>query len=231
VRTEGGRGSNDRGKEFLAPHRERTVQVLPKLLADNAEYVLGIARAPARQGRVDRCHTAFVALVRDCARRTGHAAVRAVARFYDAYRRGAVHLPADFKPDQLMTFRVDGALPIELEQVRRYWAEAVGGRREEAGSTPGASECLVCGERGPVLPNVPFDLHRLDRGEPVALLYSTITALARKKRVEWFVADRIRLRQKVGAGDVQAESVDLEHRVRNAVGPVVSAALPPGERV
>ena len=65
VRTEGRGGRNDRGKEFLAPHRERTVAVVPKLLADNAEYVLGIARDPAKQERVDHCHKAFVALVRD----------------------------------------------------------------------------------------------------------------------------------------------------------------------
>jgi hypothetical protein len=80
VRTKGSGGKHDRGKEFLAPHRERTAQVLPKLLADNAEYVLGIAHEPTKRERVDHCHAAFVALVRDCAGQTGHAAVRAVAR-------------------------------------------------------------------------------------------------------------------------------------------------------
>src|SRR5262249_6166284 len=92
VRTDGSGGRNDRGKEFLAPHRERTVAVLPKLLADNAEYVFGIARDPAKQERVNRCHEAFVALVRDCAATTGHPAVRAVACFYDNYKRMSVRL-------------------------------------------------------------------------------------------------------------------------------------------
>jgi CRISPR-associated protein Csd1 len=109
---EGRGGTNGRGKEFLAPHRERTVKVVPKLLADNAEYVLGLARDPAKQDRVNRCHAAFVALVQDCAATIGHPTVRAVARFYETYKRGSIPLPEDFKADQVVTFRVGGVLPI-----------------------------------------------------------------------------------------------------------------------
>ncbi|HJT76447.1 MAG TPA: type I-C CRISPR-associated protein Cas8c/Csd1 [Gemmataceae bacterium] len=178
IRTEGSGGRNDRGKEFLAPHRERTVAVMPKLLADNAEYVLGIARDPAKQERVDRCHRAFVALVRDCAEQTKHPAVRAVAFFYDGYRRGSIRLPEDFKPDQLMTFRVEGVLPIELEEVRRYWAEATGGRPEDTSDAAGISECLVCGERRRVLANIPFKIKRIPNGQTSGMALVSTNARA-----------------------------------------------------
>jgi CRISPR-associated protein Csd1 len=178
IRTEGSGGRNDRGKEFLAPHRERTVTVLAKLLADNAEYVLGIARDPAKQERVARCHEAFVALVRDCADKTGHPAVRAVARFYDSYKRGSVRLPEDFRPDQLVTFRVGGVLPIELEEVRRYWAEAASGRPEGPGEAGGVSECLVCGERRRALANIPFKIKRIPNGQSSGMALVSTNARA-----------------------------------------------------
>jgi CRISPR-associated protein Csd1 len=178
VRTEGGGGKNDRGKEFLAPHRERTVAVVPKLLADNAEYVLGIARDPAKQARVNRCHEAFVALVRDCAAKTKHPPVQAVARFYEAYRRGSVRLPEDFKPDQLITFRVEGVLPIESEEVRRYWAETAGGPAEGTGEAVSVAECLVCGQRRRVPGNIPFKIKRIPNGQTSGMALVSTNARA-----------------------------------------------------
>jgi CRISPR-associated protein Csd1 len=151
--------------------------VVPKLLADNAEYVLGIARDSAKQERVDRCHEAFVALIRECAEGTKHPSVQAVACFYDAYKRGSVHLPEDFKPDQLVTFRVEGILPIELEEVRRYWAEVTGGA-EDTGESAGAAECLVCGERRRVLANIPFKIKRIPNGQTSGMALVSTNARA-----------------------------------------------------
>ena len=52
VRTEGTGRKNDRGKVFAAPHAMRTsTAVRPKLLADNGEYVLGVARKEDRGAR------------------------------------------------------------------------------------------------------------------------------------------------------------------------------------
>jgi CRISPR-associated protein Csd1 len=178
IRTEGSGGKNDRGKEFLAPHRERTVTVRAKLLADNAEYVLGLARDPAKQERVNDCHEAFVALVRHCAGTTGHPTVRAVTRFYAAYKRGSVRLPADFKPDQLLTFRVDGVLPIELEEVRRYWAETAGGAATDSDEAASDAECLVCGQRRPVLANVPFKIKKIPNGQTAGMALVSTNARA-----------------------------------------------------
>jgi CRISPR-associated protein Csd1 len=178
VRTVGRGGKNDRGKEIMAPHRERTVAVAAKLLADNGEYVLGIARDPGKQERVNRCHEAFVALVRHCAERTGHPAVRAVARFYDRYVPGSLALPEDFKADQILTFSVDGVLPIESEDVRRYWAETAGGGGTEITEGAGTAECLVCGQRRRVLANVPFKVKRIPGGQTSGMALVSTNARA-----------------------------------------------------
>jgi hypothetical protein len=76
IATEGRGGKNDRGKEFMAPHRLRTsTSIRPKLLIDNIEYIFGIPKkssATARQQkRADACRHAFVDLVRLCANHTG----------------------------------------------------------------------------------------------------------------------------------------------------------------
>ena len=64
-----------------------------------------------------------------------------------------------------MTFRVDTVLPIELEEVRRYWAEATIGRPADTGESAGVSECLVCGERQRLLANIPFKIKRIPNGQ------------------------------------------------------------------
>ncbi len=82
----------DRGKEMFAPHAMRTsTAIVPKLLADTAEYALGIPRAssedetPAKQEqrllRIEQCHQQFIALISRCAEQTKLAEVHAVANF------------------------------------------------------------------------------------------------------------------------------------------------------
>jgi CRISPR-associated protein Csd1 len=165
VKTDGPGGKRDRGKEFLAPHRERTIKVAAKLLADNGEYVLGVARDPKKQDRVDRCHRAFVEEVRRCAQDTGHPAVGAVARFYDGYRLLDLKLPEDFQADQALTFRVDGTVLIDLEEVRLYWARTAGDSEPAGAAGTSCEECLVCGRLGPLLPNVPFKIKPIPDGQ------------------------------------------------------------------
>ena len=59
-------GARRRGKEIFVPHIMRASGINPKLLADNGEYVLGLAREQSRQSRVEKSHQQFVNLVRKC---------------------------------------------------------------------------------------------------------------------------------------------------------------------
>ncbi|MGN6811497.1 MAG: type I-C CRISPR-associated protein Cas8c/Csd1, partial [Thermomicrobiales bacterium] len=139
-----------RGKPTLAPHAGRTVDITAKLLADIGEYVLGIARNPAKQRRVNQAHTAFIELVRVCAAATQEPAVQAVLAFLEAGADFGGALPADYDPGMVVTFRVAGVLPIDLPAVRAFWARQSGGAGDEDGAAAdGLAQCIVCGAQRP----------------------------------------------------------------------------------
>ena len=102
-----------------------------KLLADSGEYVLGIAREKSDPARVERCHQAFVELVRTCAESTNEPSVNAIRIFLEGLNLQALPLPEAFDPAYNLTFRVEGTMPIDLPLVRSFWATtatAQGGR-------------------------------------------------------------------------------------------------------
>jgi CRISPR-associated protein Csd1 len=173
-----GEGRNARGIAHLAPHVGRTVAVQAKLLADTAEYVLGIARDPEKQERVDRCHTAFVALVRDCAERTGEPAVRAVLRFLEGFDRALWTPPAGFEAGHILTFRVESDWPIQLPSVQAYWAAVAGGGDAAQGAATAATACLVCGKVRPPAGNVPVKIKRIPGGQTSGMALVSTNAVA-----------------------------------------------------
>lgn len=135
----------DRGAEVLAPTLVRASKIKPKLLCDNGEYVLGVARDGATDvEKVRERHQQFVDLTAACARSTGERTVRAVEVFLAAWDRSARKVPSGFDAESVVTFEVDGVRPIDLPSVQRFWASHT--RGSDVG-TPDALTCLVCGER------------------------------------------------------------------------------------
>lgn len=155
-------GGDARGKRLVAPHVQRTVAVEAKLLADNAEYVLGTPREKSKPERVERCHRAFVETVERCAEETGEPAVESVRRFLASLDPERLDLPEGFEPSDTLTFRVEETLPIELRTVQRWWAKATLGEGEEAGPD---MECLICGEVKAVERRLPVKLKRIPGGQ------------------------------------------------------------------
>lgn len=137
---------NKSGVEMLAPHCGRTsLAIRPKLLADSAEYTLGIARSKSKPDHMRKQHAAFVELARNCATATKELAVEAVAQFLEAFDASQLNLPQDFDPDARITFEVEGIYPIELSSVRTYWAKVAAVLSEDGP----LMQCLVCGEMRP----------------------------------------------------------------------------------
>lgn len=159
-------GKSDRGKEYEAPHVGRAAGIRAKLLADTGEYVLGIARDPKKQSRVDECHRAFVDQVRACAVETKEASVAAVLHFLGKMDRHSLTLPEDFDPGNALTFRVDGQLPIELPSVQAYWASAGGETRDKKQKDNTLEmQCLICGDLRPAVKRLPFKIKRIPGGQ------------------------------------------------------------------
>ncbi|HUX86078.1 MAG TPA: type I-C CRISPR-associated protein Cas8c/Csd1, partial [Chloroflexota bacterium] len=115
---QGNTGRAKRGKPTFAPHVGRAYAIRPKLLADNAEYALGIPRDAEKSERCSESHTAFVDLLRACAAETQDPTVTAVLCFLNDGADLGNNLPADFDPSMTVTFRVGEVLPIDRPAVR-----------------------------------------------------------------------------------------------------------------
>jgi len=175
---EGKKGKSIRGKEYDAPHIGRAFGVKSKLLADNGEYVLGLARDIAKQKRVNECHKAFVEGIRNCAAATGEKVVASVLRFLKQLDLGD-SVPKDLDPSHNMTFRVAGVLPIELKSVQEYWATAAEPSDEEgARTTAPVMQCLICGEQRPTVKRLAFKIKRIPGGQPSGLAMISANAPA-----------------------------------------------------
>ena len=149
-------GPARRGKEYLAPQIRRGSDVRAKLLADRAEYALGLvhtgANMPMAARRTVAAHAAFVALVRKCAKATGEPDICAVSTFLKQLDLASLSLPEELSAQDVVTFRIAETLPIELPSVRSFWAAAC----EPKGKKEELRYCIVCGrlrvpaERHPV---------------------------------------------------------------------------------
>jgi CRISPR-associated protein Csd1 len=180
VPTEGRGGKRDRGKAMLAPHALRTSSAIrAKVLADNGEYVLGVARQKSKPAQVVKCHVDFVGLVKQCADATQEPAVKAVFQFLERLPVTSLTLPADFDPAQILTFRVDGTLPIDLPSVRRFWASTATSAGEDSSvPVPDLMQCLICGEVRPPVKRLPMKIKRIPGGQTAGMAFISANAPA-----------------------------------------------------
>ncbi len=141
-----------RGVRRPMPQVTRAVGIKPLLLADNAEYTLGLARDPAKQKRVDACHEAYMALLDRCAARTGERAVTAAHAFLHADPITQLDLD-DVDRGAMITFRVgidDAVFPTDLPEVHAFWAAQNDPDADPDKPAP-VMQCIVCGQIKPVL--------------------------------------------------------------------------------
>jgi CRISPR-associated protein Csd1 len=162
VQTEGTGKKNDRGKEYMAPHVGKTSGVKARLLAENGEYVLGIARDPQKRAKVAERHQKFVMQARKCAITTKEPVVEAVLRFLDNLDLTKLRVPSDLNPAHNLTFRVEGTLPITLKSVQEYWsANATSDEDHDLELNETYMECLICGELKQPVRRLQFKIKRI----------------------------------------------------------------------
>ena len=154
-----------RGLEMAAPEVKRSVNIKPLLLADNGEYTFGLARDPEKQLRVDEAHRAYVDLLGRCAIETEEPAVLAVRRFYEDGGAGQLDLGDEWDSALKITFEVifaDGERqrPIDLPAVQAFWLSV------NTPAAAGSDQCLVCGERKPVLDRLQAKIKGVRGGQP-----------------------------------------------------------------
>jgi len=139
-----------RGTRLLVPQIQRAVGIKPLLLADNAEYTLGLAREDSKPARVANCHVAYMELLDRCFDVTQDSVVNAVRAFLHSEAVSQLNLGDDYDRGAIITFRVNGTFPVDLPSVQNFWA---------TDNDPGVStaqpaaimQCIVCGQERPVL--------------------------------------------------------------------------------
>ena len=82
--------------------------------------------------------------MRDCIESIGSPHLKAVLHFLESLDRQSLPWPEDFDAAMNLSFQVDGILPVDLPEVRSYWARLQGGEQSPA-PTSASSQCLVCG--------------------------------------------------------------------------------------
>ncbi len=153
-----------RGQPHPVPRVQRTVKVRPLLLADNAEYTLGLGREASRPERVAACHAAYVAQLERCVAATGEPAVQAVCRFLEGDPLSQLRLPDDYDRGESITFRVDGRWVVDLPAVQAFWAAENDPDADPEHPAP-VMQCLICGARRPALRRLQAKVKRVPGGQ------------------------------------------------------------------
>jgi CRISPR-associated protein Csd1 len=153
-----------RGQRRLVPQIQRASGVKPILLADKAEYTLGMAAGSSKPARLDECHRAYMEILRRCAEATELREVRAVCRFLENEPLSKLKLGADFDRGGTLTFRVDGTFPVDLPAVQGFWADEHDPASAESGDVH-VMQCVVCGEKRPVLTRLQAKIKGIPGGQ------------------------------------------------------------------
>ncbi|MCG8350082.1 MAG: type I-C CRISPR-associated protein Cas8c/Csd1 [Chloroflexales bacterium] len=136
-----------RGQRRLVPQIQRTADIKPLLLADKADYTLGLGGEGAKPERVKQCHAAYLDLLSRCAEQTQAPEVAAVLRFLQETPAEQLELTDDFNYGELITFRVHDRFVVDLPAVQSFWAAL----NAPADDVATVMQCIVCGRQRPVL--------------------------------------------------------------------------------
>ena len=151
---------NKAGQSRSIPSLRRPgTQPPPILLADHAEFTLGLPRpakdatkaedAEKTKGQAQTRHAAFMQLLERCAADTHDSAVTAVHAFLSASPLAQLDLGEDYAFTGTIEFVVDGQRVTERPAVRNFWADY---NAKDGGQT---MQCVVCHRQRPALDRLP----------------------------------------------------------------------------
>ena len=136
-----------RGQRRRLPQVQRSSGIRPLLLADKANYTLGYAADEKQAKRAASCHQAYMDLVERCVAETAESDAQAVLNFLRNGPLEQIRPDESFDPSGIITFRVEGRIVIDNPAVQAFWVLA----NTRADAETRTMQCLVCGNRRPVL--------------------------------------------------------------------------------
>lgn len=135
----------------------RSVNVAARLLADNAEYVLGRVEEGRDEAKVTARHQAWCELVARAAAETENPLIAAVQKWIASGGPGRLRADPQIQPDDEITFHVDGVFVTDLPEVRSYWANQ--------GEHTYSGQCLITGLQGAVTDRMPAPIKGIPGGQ------------------------------------------------------------------
>lgn len=151
---------NKFGQRRAVPQLRRSgTKAPPMLLADHAEYTLGLARKPEDAEKAAIRHLEYLQLLAECVTATDNPRVVAVYKFLTHEPVTKLALPEDFERSGNIEFRVAGRLATEEPEVQHFWSR----RNQPDGE---AMQCIVCNEEKPVLDTLPGVIKGIPDGNP-----------------------------------------------------------------
>lgn len=159
----GPKGDQKRGQERSVPHVRREAGISPLLLADHAEYTLGLGRETSRPERVTQCHTAYLELLEKCANQSQDPVVSAVFTFLTNNPLEKLKVDEAFDRNGIIIFRVEDQFAHSRADVRSFWVSHHTPKPAE--SDDGEMQCIVCGQQKPVLERLKDKLKGIPGGQ------------------------------------------------------------------
>ena len=151
-----------RGKLRPVPQVKRN-HIQPFILADHAEYALGLPRDKDQPDRAREYQKSFLHLLDRCVAETNEATLRAVQLFLNGNQRSHLKLPEDFNPNDTITFRVNNIFPVDLPSVQRFWAKEHGALYDPKAKI---MQCLVCEKHQPIERTLKKKIKGIPGGQP-----------------------------------------------------------------
>ncbi len=160
VPTTGEKRGKREGLTMMVPREmpQRTSETRPRLLCDNANYVLGKTRKKDTPEKVAQRHAAYRALLEECVQHTSDPSVKAVLQWVDHGGPEALRDDPKIAEDDEFAFEVDGVRPVDLKSVRDFWANQ--SPAEHRGV------CIATGRSGPIVARMPAPIKGIPGGQP-----------------------------------------------------------------
>lgn len=153
--TRGKRTGQDRNEPQEAPRRASNV--VPRLIADNVNYVLGKAREKDKPEQVAARHLAWKELIAHAAEKTALDSVKVIHKWILQGGPEALREDDSLTEDDDLTFMVGTDYPTDDPVIRNYWAGL--GESEHNGI------CLITGSYGPITDRMPAPIKGVPDGQ------------------------------------------------------------------
>ncbi len=155
----GSKSMNRDGEHRPEPQESprRSVNISARLIADNAEYVLGKVAEGRDETKIAERHDAWKQALKAAASVIPDRELQTMLAWIEQGGADALRYDPRIEAGDELTFEVDGSYPTELPTVQAYWAGL--------GESDSVGQCLITGIEGPIADRMPAPIKGIPGGQ------------------------------------------------------------------